>query len=389
MKDNNVNEELSAQRKQTNNNLLCEICQNTKGEYKCLECPIFKILCQKCDSRIHSKEENIKHNRENINNSKYIIINNIIEKEKTDKKKEINPITNNYLEQMKRIYEQDRNIMINENNLLQQKIISNQNLNIHKINNLNNKLNEIKIKNENNISSMKDNNNYEIKQLVIDKDFEIKYLINNNKELEKINNELVIRLNENMEEYTKDQFNYNDILTELKYTLNNLKKENIDIKEYYEKKINFLIDNFNREKKNIINSYELNIEKVNNEYNVSKYKYIKYLNNRDRDIDNTVRYNEEEIGKLKEKVKKTREELNELKNRKDELIKINNDLIFENKNLNENSERLRKELKFETERKESEEKKSYETQSDFYKAKKYNKKLRKSARAKRSQSVKY
>ena len=88
-------------------------------------------------------ENKTKHNRQNIVINKSIL-NNVIEKDKTlnnNPKKEINPITNNYLEQMRKIYELDKDIMINENNLLRQKTNSNKNLYIHKINNLKNKLN--------------------------------------------------------------------------------------------------------------------------------------------------------------------------------------------------------------------------------------------------------
>ena len=387
---NNENE-----KEQIKNNILCEICQNEKAEYECKECPTFKKLCQKCDLYIHTKENKNNHNRNHIttkifktneNNEN----NDNIKKLNNNLKNETHQVTKNYLNQIKRIYDIDKDIMLNENNLLQQKINTNQNLYIHKINNLKNKLNEIKIKNENNLRLMKENNKMDLKQLIIDKDFEINYLINNNKELEKINNELKDQLNENMDEYTKDQYNYNDILTNLKVSLNNLQKENIDIKEYYENKINFLIDNFNIEKRKLlIHIYELNIEKLNNEYNISKNKYIKYFDNRDKDINNISKKNNDEITKLREKRHNLEEKLNDLKKRKEELMKINNDLRFENNSLNENFERIRKELKFEINRKELEEKKSNETQKDFYKAKKENKKIRKISRAKRSQSVKY
>ena len=185
---------------------------------------------------------------------------------------------------------------------------------MHKINNLQNKINDLQTKNENNLIMMKNNNNLDIKQLSTEKDFEINYLNNNNKELEGINDELKNQLHKNMNEYTKYQYNYNDILTTLKFTLKNLQKENIDIKEYYESKINFLIDNFNIEKKKIINSYELNIDKLNNEYNISKDKYQNYLKKRNNDINNISEENKNEVNKLNEKLKNLEMELNELKN---------------------------------------------------------------------------
>ena len=394
--DINLNES-NNKKDQFNSNALCDICQNVEGEYECQECPTFKILCPKCDLFIHSMQNKSKHIRQKIkqnnipNNELIINDNEDIDKTKTNNNtnKETSPITNNYLEQIKGIYEQDKQMILDENISLQQMINSNQNLYKHKINNLQNKLNELKVKNDNNLRLMKDNHNMDLKQLITEKDFEINYLINNNKELEKINNELKTQLNENMGQYTKNQSNYNDILTTLESTLNKLQKENIDIKEYYENKINYLIDNFNMEKKKLINSYELNIEQLNNDYNISKDKYITYLGKRDNDIEISEKENQSEIYKLKEKVNYLSGQVNELKNRRDELVKINNELKFDNSNLNENFERIRKELKFETKRKELERKKANETQNNFYKAKKENKRITKIARTKRSQSVKY
>ena len=377
------------------NDIMCEICQNEKGEYNCEECPTFKILCQKCDLYIHSMKDKKNHKRENlksdINQNKAILNDN---EEKTNNeenclKKELNPITNNYLEQIREIYDQDKKVAIDENSLIQQKIDLNERIYKQKIDTLQNKLNELEIKNENNLRLEKDNHNMELKQLILEKDNEINYYINNNKELEKINLELKIKLEKEMEEYTENQTKYNDILIGLKFNLNNLQKENIDIKEFYENKINFLIDSFNLEKKKLINSYELNIEQINNEYNLSKEKYINYLGKRNSDIEKVSTENNIEVDKLKGKIKDLEEKVNEIKKRKEELVKINNELKFENNSLKENCERVSKELKFEKERKEIEEKKANETQNNFYKAKKENKRITKIARPKRSQSFKY
>ena len=331
--DINLNES-NNKKDQFNSNALCDICQNVEGEYECQECPTFKILCPKCDLFIHSMQNKSKHIRQKIkqnnipNNELIINDNEDIDKTKTNNNtnKETSPITNNYLEQIKGIYEQDKQMILDENISLQQMINSNQNLYKHKINNLQNKLNELKVKNDNNLRLMKDNHNMDLKQLITEKDFEINYLINNNKELEKINNELKTQLNENMGQYTKNQSNYNDILTTLESTLNKLQKENIDIKEYYENKINYLIDNFNMEKKKLINSYELNIEQLNNDYNISKDKYITYLGKRDNDK------LEKENEQLKSKIEELNIEIDNLNKRIKELLiqieKLNEEIEY-------------------------------------------------------------
>jgi hypothetical protein len=190
-------------------------------------------------------------------------------------KKKTSPITNNYLEQIKSIYEQDKKLITTENDNLQRKINTNESLYKYKINNLQNKLDELKFKNESNLRLMKDNHNMDIKQLITEKDFEINYLINNNKELEKINSELKAQLTERMSGYASEQSKYKEIFTNLEFTYNNLQKENMDIKEFYESKINFLNENFNVEKNKLINSNELSIKQLNNDYNESKDKLYK------------------------------------------------------------------------------------------------------------------
>ena len=78
-----------------------------------------------------------------------------------------------------------------------------------------------------------------------------------------------------------------------------------------------------------------------------------------------------------------------MKNRRDNLIKINNELKFNNNNLNENFERVRKELIHERKKKELEEEKIKSTQREFYKAQKENKRISKRGQTKRSKSLKY
>ena len=391
--DANINE--SNKKEQFNGKIVCDICQDVDGVYECQECPNFKILCPKCDVFIHSMQNKSTHIRQKIKgnknpNSINEFFNNIENIDKNNYlKKETSPITNNYLEQIKGIYEHDKQIILDENNSLQQKINTNKSLYKHKINNLESKLNELQTKSDNNLRMMKDNHNMDLKKIITEKDFEINYLINNNKELEKINNDLKNKLNENMGEFTKDQSNYKDMLTTLEFSFNKLQKENIDIKDYYENKINFLIENFNMEKKKLINGYELDIEELNNEYNKSKDKYINYLGKRENDIENNEKENQKEINILKEKVKNLSEKVNELKNRREELIKMNNELKFDNNVLSENFERISKELQYETKRKELEKQKVNESQKYYQEVMKENQRISKIARNRRSKSVKY
>ena len=81
--------------------------------------------------------------------------------------------------------------------------------------------------------------------------------------------------------------------------------------------------------------------------------------------------------------------VNLLKNRREELIKINNELKFDNNVLNENFERISKELQYETKRKELEKQKVNESQKYYQEVMKENQRISKIARNRRSKSVKY
>ena len=225
----------------------CEICQKNKAQYKCEECPKFKIFCKNCSSYIHSMESNTYHNLSKLNDSSENLY-----QSNTDTKSNCKIATENYLDQLKMIYKEDKNNLLNENYTLKERLNSDQKIYKHKINNLENKLNEIKLKNENNIRMMKDNHQFELKKITTEKNFDINYLNNNNKDLEQRNNELKNILKEKMEQYSKSKSEYNEILSTLEFGLYNSKKENYDIKEFYENKINYLIDNYNTEKSNII-----------------------------------------------------------------------------------------------------------------------------------------
>ncbi len=48
---------------------LCNRCQNKPVEIQCMNCTLFKNLCSRCDSVIHSSNET--RTFKNLNNSKF------------------------------------------------------------------------------------------------------------------------------------------------------------------------------------------------------------------------------------------------------------------------------------------------------------------------------
>lgn len=298
-------------------------------------------------------------------------------------------ITSNYLKQIKKIYEDDKNSFEEKNFYLEQKINSDKGIYEQKLNNLKNELKEIQLRNENNLRLIKENHQTNIKNIILEKDQEMKYSLNNVKELEKLNKELKRELDQYMNKYSEEKINYNNILTNLEFILNKLQKENSNIKEYYENRINFIMDNFDKEKNKMIKSHEDNIISLKNKYEEEKDKYIKYISLKDSDYENNMKENEEKLNKLREKKKDLNSKLNALIKRRDELIKKNKILNEQNISNNINMDKTTKELIFEIKRKEEENTRHAEKMKEYIKAKKENKKMKKIYRFKRSNSAVY
>ena len=380
---------------------LCNRCKVKQGEYFCNECSPFNIFCSNCDTFIHSLPSKRNHNRElipqkiiynetnqnestlpfsirsiqsNLNsnsqfisqNPTYVYENNL--KNKNDSKTYINDIKN--------IYEGEKEELYNKNFILQKQLNDTQKKYESQILDLKNSINEIKAKNEMEIKKIIENHENELKRIVNEKDNQINYLYNHNFELEKANDELVTKVNQYSDLMNKNKFGFGDKMNNYENTIYSLQRDNDNMKDFYEKKINFFSQNFSNEKNKIINSYEDTLEQLNNNYNDSKEKYNNIIKQRDDEIKDLIKQHRNETDKLIFTISELQKQLEEMRQDQENLMKINSQQKIEIDSLNENLEMAKKEIKFHVKEKRKIQENSDNFKKEFNKVKAENEKMR-------------
>ena len=380
---------------------LCNRCKVKQGEYFCNECSPFNIFCSNCDTFIHSLPSKRNHQRElipqkiiynetnqnestlpfsnrsiqsNLNsnsqfisqNPTYVYENNL--KNKNDSKTYINDIKN--------IYEGEKEELYNKNFILQKQLNDTQKKYESQILDLKNSINEIKAKNEMEIKKIIENHETELKRIVNEKDNQINYLYNHNFELEKANDELVTKVNQYSDLMNKNKFGFGNKMNNYENTIYSLQRDNDNMKDFYEKKINFFSQNFSTEKNKIINSYEDTLEQLNNNYNDSKEKYNNIIKQRDDEIKDLIKQHRNETDKLIFTISELQKQLEEMRQDQENLMKINSQQKIEIDSLNENLEMEKKEIKFHVKEKRKIQENSDNFKKEFNKVKAENEKMR-------------
>lgn len=124
-----------------------------------------------------------------------------------------------------------------------------------------NKLDETAKNYEAEISHINEENKMFIKKIVTEKDLEIRNLIIKNKDIDAMNQELILKNNEFTTTIQKIKHGLTDKLSDFDLESKRKDKEIIDLKAYFEDRISYLTNNFNIEKSRIISENEKNIEK--------------------------------------------------------------------------------------------------------------------------------
>ena len=204
---------------------------------------------------------------------------------------------------------------VNSNN--NSNISKNKNVDLRKI--LNNskikqkqeKEQKITIDNENinNLSS------FEFQQLLNEKDFKICELQKENEDLKKTNNQLIEKLNKNDNNLT-------------------FKETDGNLKEYYENKINFYLQNFTKEKNRIIKEFEITIDKLTVGYQSSKNFYLETIKKQEKQLNDYSSEYTNQIDKLNNTIKELENKIAELQKNNNLVINMNSNLKKENMNLN-------------------------------------------------------
>lgn len=285
------------------------------------------------------------------------------------------PIVNNYIEQIRHIYEKEQNNIRLENYQLQKKLTRNKDENERKINYLTTTINNIKSQNEKDVKNLIKENEFELKKVLNKKDYEINVLSNRNFELEQANDDLVEKINQMSNKMNTDTINNRDKIAYYQLEINNISKNNSELKEYYEKKIDYLTRIFAEEKNKLIAAYESHIDELNLGYKKSQKEYINQAQNKDNSLRNIIKNYSTDSNKLNNQINSLKEEIIKLRKEEQEIIKKNIELKKDNDILKENYKNAKREIRFQIKQKEIMEQNNSSTQKEFYKLKAENEKL--------------
>ena len=248
MADSNINENIHQK---------CERCQIDEASIICHSCQPFQIFCHRCDSIIHSLKIKSNHVRESLlqnqlNESKNMKINpelEIYQKSFTpdrqyirtsfidnniNKKYDINSYnpqnySENYIKEIKRINEKEKDAMKYKIESLQNYIEKLKNNFQKEIKNIEEKANQYL--NEKKI--LEDKLNNIIEKTLKEKNIKINILTKENEHLKEKTKILEEQIKEINEKIKKKEKEYNDYVDNLKEEITSTRKENINLQKNY------------------------------------------------------------------------------------------------------------------------------------------------------------
>ena len=341
---------------------ICNRCKVKVADFKCEDC--LQLFCVGCDSYLHSLPSKIGHKRMFINinfkqipenlidNNKNYINENTNDNSLNKKDNDDNNINNTILQLSEREKSNLRKKMIK----LNEELINIKKLLGERINILHNHLDDNNIKKKDKVNKINKKNEDKIKNINLDKDTQIQYLIdelNNQKEINQ-------KLNEKIKEYenyislTKNQYLYE--INNLNLDLENLKKEKNLIEDFYKKKIEEIQEINEKEREKTIRNYEMQLSILNDNYSQNKKKYFELFQDRENQFNQYKNDSIKEklelnsiIDKLKEMNTTSGKDQNELMNMNDTLKKalenVNKELENTKFNLNNTNKENKKLIK--------------------------------------------
>ena len=258
------------------------------------------------------------NSNENYNYSP--IKNNSININKEIKVKNDNPTfrrpTENYIKNIKTMYELDKQQLIEENREYKLQNETEKNKLTDQILFLENKVKSLQDKNQIDSKAMIDQFNFNIKKLTKEKDEQIHMLVNKNTELTQCNEELLNKLNKYLDIINDTKINLGAQISNLECENERLKKDNDNMKNFYEQKLKYYENNLEDEKNKLIYGYENQIQELRSNYENSKENFKKIMEERELDIKKLLNHEKvdvDRINKINVDYKKQIDKLNEEK----------------------------------------------------------------------------
>ena len=252
--------------------------------------------------------------------------------------------TENYINNIKTIYELDKQQLIEENREYKLQNESEKNKLTDKILFLENKVKCLQDKNQLDSKAMIDQFNFNIKKLTKEKDDQIQLLVNKNSELTQCNEELINKLNKYLDIINDTKINLGAQISNLECENDRLKKENDNMKYFYENKIKYYENNL-EDKKNKIYGYENYIQELKNNYDKSKESFKKIIDEREIDVQKLIDNNQIDLDRLSKLNSNYKKQIDQLNEEKINLLKQNEEQKFTIENLQNSLDKSNKEGK--------------------------------------------
>ena len=240
------------------------------------------------------------NSNENYNYSP--IKNNSININKEIKVKNDNPTfrrpTENYIKNIKTMYELDKQQLIEENREYKLQNETEKNKLTDQILFLENKVKSLQEKNQIDSKAMIDQFNFNIKKLTKEKDEQIHMLVNKNTELTQCNEELLNKLNKYLDIINDTKINLGAQISNLECENERLKKDNDNMKNFYEQKLKYYENNLEDEKNKLIYGYENQIQELKSNYENSKENFKKIMEERELDIKKLLNHEKVDVDRI-------------------------------------------------------------------------------------------
>jgi hypothetical protein len=251
----------------SNECVTCVRCKLKQADFICEACDPYKHFCSNCDGYVHSLPSKREHNRMIINEysnrrTEHTVkrtLNTTIETNRYTPERveqDSEGLNSNYIREIRRANEREkeelRSEIDNMRSLLGDKILY-----------LQMQIEENNQRYSNTVKNMDEEFMIKTRNLMAEKDSEIIQLRKNLSDLEIINSDLLMKVNEYKMIVEEQKNSFNSRLTILDHDLKSCETDALELKDHYEERINYLIEQFTQEKAELINDYEINIEKYN------------------------------------------------------------------------------------------------------------------------------
>jgi hypothetical protein len=295
-KMNELREEFNQNKNQIHN---CSRCKLKLADFECTSCSPFIYFCSNCDGYVHAMSSKRGHERKLITKAEereeypsyHKNYTNLESTYSSGFKRMESPersnydrhnfyekydysCNTNYINELAILYDREKDELTQKNKTLEN---YNENLKLtmgDQVRSLQNTLDETIKKNTIHMKMLQDSHSLEIRKILNEKEDEIKFLRDRNRELERSNSELLYKIENGLNEVHLIKKSYNDQLDQKELERKKIELDINELKNFYEKRIKFLSESFAEEKTKLISNNDRNLEKLNLGYKESKEKYL-------------------------------------------------------------------------------------------------------------------